>query len=86
MLPACNRGSPPTTRVLVVAAQLAVPRPVVAGPSAALWYELPVVRPGLWLWTGPNGCGSVAGVRLFRDVLAPGDVGRGDGIPVTAFR
>jgi hypothetical protein len=77
------RGGAVTARVAAAAAQLAVHRSVVAGPSAALWYDLPVGQPGLWLWTGPTGRGSVPGVHLIRDVLAPGDVGRGDGIPVT---
>jgi hypothetical protein len=77
------RGRPSTPRLLAAAAQLATPGSVVAGPSAALWYDLPVVRPEVWLWTGPNGRGSVDGVRLLRDNLAADDIRRGDGILVT---
>lgn len=78
------RGRPLIPRLLVAAAHLATPGSVVAGPSAALWYDLPVARPGMWLWTGPNGRGSVDGVRLLRDRLAGDDVRRGDGVLVTS--
>jgi hypothetical protein len=77
------RGRPLIPRLLIAAAQLATPGSVVAGPSAALWYDLPVTQAEMWLWTGPNGRGSVDGVRLFRDRLADDDVCRGDGVLVT---
>jgi very-short-patch-repair endonuclease len=78
------RGRPLIPRVLIAAAHLSTPGSVIAGPSAALWYDLPVTRPGIWLWTGPNGRGSVEGVRLLRDRLADEDVRRGDGVLVTS--
>lgn len=81
------RGSRLTPQVLAAAAHLAAPRSVIAGPSAALWYALPVAhresRREVWLWTGTNGRGAVAGARLLRDPLADGDVRRVDGVLVT---
>jgi hypothetical protein len=79
-----HRARTVTPMVLAAAAHLAVPGSVVAGPSAALWYGLPVgAAPVRWLWTGPGGRGSVADVRILRDPLAKADIRRADGIPIT---
>lgn len=78
-----HRGRQLTPTVLAAAAHLAVPGSVVAGPSAALWYGLPVSAGVRWLWTGPNGRGVEPGVRLLRDPLATADIRRADGIPIT---
>lgn len=78
-----HRGRQLTPLVLAAAAQLAVPGSVVAGPTAALWYGLPVDGAVRWLWTGPRGRASAPGVRILRDPLAKADIRRADGIPVT---
>jgi very-short-patch-repair endonuclease len=77
------RGRQVTPLILAAAAQLDVPGSVVAGPSAALWYGLPVDGTVRWLWTGPRGRASVPGVRILRDPLAKVDICRADGIPIT---
>jgi hypothetical protein len=77
------QGRQVTPLIMAAAAQLAVPGSVVAGPSAALWYGLPVDGTVRWLWTGPCGRASVPGVRILRDPLAEADVCHADGIPIT---
>jgi hypothetical protein len=69
--------------VLAAAAHLALRESAIAGPSAALWYDLPVAGSGIWLWTGPNGRGAGAGARLIRDRLAGTDIRRADGMLIT---
>jgi very-short-patch-repair endonuclease len=78
------QGRQLTPRIMAAAAQLAVPGSVVAGPSAALWYGLPVDGTVRWLWTGPRGRGSVPDVRVLRDPLSKADICRADGIPITS--
>lgn len=70
--------------IMAAAAHLAVPGSVVAGPSAALWYGLPVDGTVRWLWTGPQGRASAPGVRILRDPLAKADICRADGIRITS--
>ncbi|GAA1039225.1 type IV toxin-antitoxin system AbiEi family antitoxin domain-containing protein [Virgisporangium ochraceum] len=78
-----HHGRQLTPTVLAAAARLASRGSVVAGPSAALWYDLPVSGGVRWLWTGPNGRSALRGVRLLRDPLRADDVRRADGIPIT---
>lgn len=79
-----RRGRPRTPKLEAAAAHLAVPGSVVAGPSAALWYELPVpADAGRWLWLGRSARCRVGGIRVISDPLGPGDVLRGDGVLVT---
>lgn len=77
------QGRQVTPLIMAAAAHLTVPGSVVAGPSAALWYGLPVDGAVRWLWTGPRGRASVPGVRILRDPLAKADICRADGIPIT---
>jgi very-short-patch-repair endonuclease len=77
------QGRQVTPLIMAAAAHLTVPGSVVAGPSAALWYGLPVDGTVRWLWTGPQGRASVPGARILRDPLAKADICRADGIPIT---
>jgi very-short-patch-repair endonuclease len=78
------RGRLLTAPVLAAAAHLAVPGSVIAGPSAALWYDLPTGATGRWLWVGRPGRCRVPGVRTICDPLTEHDIRRGDGILITA--
>jgi hypothetical protein len=77
------RGRQLTTPVLAAAAHLAVPGSVIAGPSAALWYDLPTGTTARWLWVGPAGRSRFGDVRLLRDPLRPDDIRIGDGMRIT---
>lgn len=78
-----HRGRQLTPPVLAAAAHLAVPGSVVAGPSAALWYELPVIGSMRWLWLArPRRC-RLAGVGRLSDPLLRHDVMRADGVLIT---
>jgi hypothetical protein len=78
------RGRQLTATVLAAAASLAVPGSVIAGPSAALRYNLPTGTTGRWLWTGPAGRSRLAGVRILRDPLRADDIRIADGMRITA--
>lgn len=78
-----HRGRPLKPMILAAAAHLAVPGSVIAGPSAALWYGLPVGDPATWLWTGPRGRSSLPGTAIFRGPLDGGDIRRADGMRIT---
>jgi very-short-patch-repair endonuclease len=81
------RGRQLTAPVLAAAAHLAVPGSVIAGPSAALWYDLPTGAAGAtgrWLWVGRPGRCRVADVRTLCDPLTEDDVHRGDGMLITS--
>jgi hypothetical protein len=81
------RGRQLTAPVLAAAAHLAVPGSVIAGPSAALWYDLPTgttAPTGRWLWVGPMRRRRVAEVRVLRDQMSPDDIRRADGMLVTS--
>jgi len=79
------RGRQLTAPVLAAATHLAVPGSVIAGPSAALWYDLPIGAgtTGRWLWTGPTGRSSFPGVRVLRDPLRTDDIWIADGMRIT---
>lgn len=77
------RGRQVTAPVWAAAAHLAVPGSVIAGPSAALWYNLPTGTTTRWLWVGPSGRSSLTGTTLLRDPLEPEDVRIADGMRIT---
>jgi hypothetical protein len=77
------RGRQLTTPVLAAAAHLAVPGSVIAGPSAAHWYDLPTGPAGRWLWVGRPGRCRVPDVRTLCDPLARDDIRKADGMAVT---
>ena len=77
------RGRQLTAPVLAAAAHLAVPGSVIAGPSAALWYDLPTRTTGRWLWVGRPGRCRVPGVRTFCDPLGKHDTRHADGMLIT---
>jgi very-short-patch-repair endonuclease len=76
-------GRDPTGFVRAAAAHLATPGSVVAGPSAAAWYGLPVRHPAVFLWTTPSRRCRLAGVQVFHDPLIRTDVRRADGMLIT---
>jgi very-short-patch-repair endonuclease len=78
------RGRQVTAPVWAAAAHLAVPGSVIAGPSAALWYNLPTRTTGRWLWVGPSGRSSLADTNLLRDPLEPEDIRIADGMRITS--
>jgi very-short-patch-repair endonuclease len=79
------RGRQLTEPVLAAATHLAVPGSVIAGPSAARWYDLPVgPATGRWLWLGRPGRCRLPGVRTICDPLIADDIRRGDGMLITA--
>jgi very-short-patch-repair endonuclease len=77
------RGRQLTVPVLAAAAHLAVPGSVIAGPSAALWYDLPTGTTTRWLWVGPMRRRRIADVRVLRDALSGDDIRRADGMLIT---
>lgn len=64
------------------AGQLAVPRSVLAGPSAARLHGMPVADTGQYLYVGRHGCSRVQGVRLLYELPSPRDIQRDQGQPV----
>jgi very-short-patch-repair endonuclease len=63
------------------AAQLSVPGSVLAGPSAARTWHVPVPDDGQFLYVGANGGSRVPGVRLLFETPHPRDVSLFQGLP-----
>ena len=78
-----TRGKQVTPRLRGVAATLAVPGAVLAGPAAARWLGMPVADPDIYLWTGPTRNPRLTGIRLIRDPVVREDVGPHNGLVVT---
>ncbi len=72
-----------TPRILDRAAQLAVPVSILAGPSAARIWRIPVPDAQTWLAVDPNKHVSLPGVRFLRMEVDPSDVGSTDGGRIT---
>jgi len=73
-----------TARLADRAAQLAVPRSVLAGPSAARCWDLGVTDDRTYLFVGPHDNPSLDGVRLFFDRLDPRDIQSFEGAAITS--
>jgi len=76
-------GVPLTPALYDVAASLAVPGGVLAGPSAARMHGMPVRESGQFVAIGAPGRRAVPGVRFLRDPLPGSDVVTIGGISVT---
>jgi very-short-patch-repair endonuclease len=63
------------------AAQLSIPGSVLAGPSAARTWQVPVAEAGQFLYVGANGGSRLPGVRLLYETPDPRDVSLFQGLP-----
>src|SRR5262245_27542128 len=63
------------------AAQLSIPGSVLAGPSAARTWQVPVADAAQYLYVGANGGSRLRGVRLIYETPDPRDVSLFQGLP-----
>jgi very-short-patch-repair endonuclease len=73
-----------TPRVRDRAAQLLVPNAILAGPSAARTWRLPVPDDRPYLYVGRRGGGRVSGVRLLDETPDPRDISLYQGLPTVS--
>ena len=66
------------------AAQLSVPGSVLAGPSAARTWQVPVADGGQFLYVGTHGGSRLLGVRLLFETPDPRDVSMFQGLPTVS--
>lgn len=77
------RGTVSTAWVLDHAAALSIRGSVLAGPSAARTFDIPVPAGRTCLIVGPHGGSRLAGVQLLYEDVDPRDIGRYNGAAVT---
>jgi very-short-patch-repair endonuclease len=66
------------------AAQLSIPGSVLAGPSAARTWQLPVTDRGQFLYVGAHGGSRLSGVRMLFETPDPRDVSLFQGLPTVS--